>query len=119
MSSVMDGVGLREDFSDEQILATIEDLENQLGTLESTPIPCYSTNPPSDSGCISLKALRESNVTIRRPKKKQQSRGRHVNPTLASCIPLSVRLVDPSFDSHSPSAVPGALRAMPPSSGDQ
>ena len=68
---------------------------------------------------MSLKSIRESNVTIRRTKKKQQARGLHANPSLDPCIPLYVRLADPSTNSLSPSATIGALRAKPIITGDK
>ena len=117
--SDLHGDDLRDEPSDDQLLVALEDLESHLGALNSTPPPCYSTNPPTDLNCISLKALRDSNVTIRKPKKKHFARGRHVNPSLASCIPLSVRLANPSSDSCTPSTVTGAPRDLPPSSGDR
>lgn len=60
----LDDVVFREDLSDEQLIAAIEDLEQWSGTDVSTPLPCYTTNPPLESGCISLKTLRDSNVTF-------------------------------------------------------
>lgn len=116
-NSDLEEVAFREDLSYEQLIVAIEDLEQRSGTVVSTPLPWYTTNPSTDSGCISLKTLRDSDVTFRRPKKKQLAKGRHVNPSLASCVPLSVHLAEHIPAIHSPSTVPGALRDMLPSNG--
>ena len=70
MPSVIEGAGIRDEFTDEQLIAALDDIEKLAGSSEITPLPCYSTNPPCESDCISLKTLRNSHVNTRRSRKK-------------------------------------------------
>ena len=116
--SLEKSIGYHEETSDEQLLEMLDSLEGSHRASVLTPLPCYTSNPPKDSGCFSLNSLRDTNVTVRKNRKKQQARGSRINPELSSIVPLTARIDFPSLNSLSPSFALGALRALPPNRGD-